>query len=192
MTENKDLMDNTYEFYDDRDIEDINTGEEYTYDDSAPSFGMIGGVLALLATIVLVGLISAIYHRDKTSISLSHLIMCCLGVCVAGLAAAICVMTKGALSRRLDPNHLLIGVALVLSLAFFAYFLASSLYIYMYRPFHYGNLIRRHSDQKDWKDKFESWSFDKAWGVDRRILWWTAFFGVVATLGFLITSICLW
>ena len=167
MTENKDLMDDGYEFYDDRDIEDINTGDVYTYDDSAPSFGLIGGAIALLGTLVLVCLISVIYHRDKTDVPLTHLVMCCLGVLAAGLVAGICFMTKGALSKRLDPNHLLIGVALVAALIFFAFFLASAVYMYMYRPFHYGNLIHRHGDNSSWKDKFDDWSFDRAWGEDR-------------------------
>lgn len=67
--------------------------------------------------------------------------MACLGVIIAGLIAGVAVMTSGALKKRRDPNHLLIAIALICGLVFFCYFLASSLYIFMYRPFHYGNLI---------------------------------------------------
>ena len=102
---------------------------------------MIGGGLALLACLVLVGLMGAIYHRDRTSITLSHLVMACLGVLIAGLAAFGCVMAAGAIKKRTEPNHLIIGVALLLALIFFCYFLASAVYIYMYRPFHYAFLI---------------------------------------------------
>ena len=102
---------------------------------------MIGGGLALLACLVLVGLMGTIYHRDKTSITLSHLVMACLGVLIAGLAAFGCVMAAGAIKKRTEPNHLIIGVALLLALIFFCYFLASAVYIYMYRPFHYAFLI---------------------------------------------------
>lgn len=102
---------------------------------------MIGGGLALVACLVLVGLMGAIYHRDRTSITLSHLVMVCLGVLIAGLAAFGCIMAAGAIKKRTEPNHLIIGVALLLALIFFCYFLASAVYIYMYRPFHYAFLI---------------------------------------------------
>lgn len=102
---------------------------------------MIGGALALLACLILVGLVGTIYHRDRTSITLSHLCMVCIGVLIAGLAAAGCVMTAGAIKKRMEPNHMIVGIALLLALVFFCYFLASALYIYMYRPFHYAFLI---------------------------------------------------
>lgn len=107
---------------------------------------MAGAGLALLACITLIGLTASIYHRDKTSISLSHMIMVCIGVLVAGLALAVFFMTKSAFTKRLDPNHLLIGLALLLCLTMFVYFLGSTIYYYMYRPFHFGNLIQRNSD----------------------------------------------
>ena len=180
-----------YEFYD-AEINDLDEGEN-NYNESPSLFGLIGGGLALLACLVIVCLMGVIYHRDRTSITLSHLIMACLGVCVAGLAAAICLMTKGSLSKRVEPNHLLIGVALVLSLVFFGYFLASSLYMFMYRPFHYGYMIHTNNNSEDWNDTFgDDWTFEDGWGENRRILWWVAFFGVVACVGFLIASICLW
>lgn len=153
---------------------------------------MIGGGLALVACLVLVGLMGAIYHRDRTSITLSHLVMVCLGVLIAGLAAFGCIMAAGAIKKRTEPNHLIIGVALLLALIFFCYFLASAVYIYMYRPFHYAFLIQTKGNQKDWKDTFKNWSFNRAWGEDRRILWWVAFFCLVAAIGFLIAAICLW
>lgn len=61
---------------------------------------MIGGAIALLATMVLVGLMGTIYHRDKTSITKSHLVMCCLGVIISLVIIGICFMTKSALQRR--------------------------------------------------------------------------------------------
>lgn len=139
-----------YEYYDDFDIEDINTGENYSYDEAPSKWGMIGAGLALLACLILVGLWATIYHRDKNAVTESHLAMVCLGVLGAGLAAGICVMTAGALKKRSDPNHLLIGIALLAAVIFFCYFLASSLYIFMYRPFHYGNLIQTHNKPKNW------------------------------------------
>ena len=153
---------------------------------------MIGGGLALLACLVLVGLAGTIYHRDRTSVTLSHLCMVCIGVFVAGLAAAICVMTATAIKNRRDANHMLVGIALLLSLVFFCYFMASAAYIYMYRPFHYAFLIQTKGNEKDWKDTFKNWSFDRAWGEDRRIIWWSTFFCLLAAIGFLIASICLW
>lgn len=42
-----------------------------------------------------------------------------------------------------EPNYMLIGIALILSITFFAYSLVSTIYIFMYRPFHYNNLKNR-------------------------------------------------
>ena len=39
----------------------------------------------------------AIYHRDKTSITKSHLTMCCLGIIISLFVIGICFMTKSAL-----------------------------------------------------------------------------------------------
>ncbi len=187
------LKDDPYEFYDDGEIEDLHTGADYQFNEAPAGFGLIGGALALLACLVVVGLMGAIYHRNKTSITLSHLIMACIGVVVAGLAAAICVMARGAMRKRLEPNHLLIGIALLLSIVMFGYFLVSSVYIFMYRPFHFGFLSRKFQDKNDWNDDFgDNWTFEDGWGQNRRMLWWVAFFSIVACIGFLIASICLW
>lgn len=188
VTKNKADVD----YYDQYDIEDINTGENYSYDETPSRWGMIGAILALLACLVIVGLMGVIYHRDKNSLTMSHLIMACIGVGAAGLAAGVCVMTSGALRQRRDPNHLLIAIALLGALIFFCYFLASTVYMFMYRPFHYGNLIQTNNKPNNWKYIFNDRNFESGWGEDRRILWWIAFFGIVAIVGFLISAICLW
>lgn len=183
---------NEFDFYDDYDIEDMDTGENYSYNDGPAKFGLIGGVLALLSCLVIVGLMGAIYHRDKNSLTLSHLIMACIGVLIAGLIAGVCAMTSGALKKRMEPNHLLIGIALIMALVFFCYFLASSAYMFMYRPYHHGALVRKFNSGDSWKKIFKNRSFNSGWGTDRRVLWWTVFFGLTAALGFLIGAICLW
>jgi len=62
----------------------------------------------------------------------------------------------------------------------------------MFRPFHYSEMIRKHSDVDDWnKVMKKSWSFNRGWGEDRRILFWVALFCVLAGLGFLMCAICL-
>lgn len=173
-------------------MEDIHTGENYSYDSTPGKIGMIGGVLALLATLTIVGLIATIYHRDKNAVTESHLIMACLGVAAAGLVAGICAMTAGALSRRREPNHLLVGIALLAAVIFFCFFLASALYMFMYRPFHYGNLIQTHNKAGNWKYIFKDRTFSSGWAEDWKIIWWIAFFCLVAAFGFLIGAICLW
>ena len=93
----------------------------------------------------------------------------------------------------LSQDHFLVGLALLLSVLFFGYMIASSSYIYMFRPFHYGNLVQRHSDPDKWDDKFKkSWDFEDGWGQNRRILFWTMFIGFLAGIGFLVTSIIIW
>lgn len=90
-----------------------------------------------------------------------------------------------------EPNYMLIGIALILSITFFAYSLVSTIYIFMYRPFHYNNLKNRNFDQNSWKEKFSK-DFNSGWGEDRRILWWTTFCSIFVTIGFLWSSITLW
>lgn len=75
----------------------MDTGENYSYDNTPATFGLLGGVIALISCLVIVGLMGAIYHRDKNSITLSHLIMAIVGVIIAGLIAGVCAMTSGAL-----------------------------------------------------------------------------------------------
>lgn len=69
VVEAKKPLKENYDFYDDYDIEDIDTGENYNYDDSSCKWGLIGGGLALLACLVIVGLMGAIYHRDKNAVT---------------------------------------------------------------------------------------------------------------------------
>ncbi len=119
--------------------------------------------------------------------------MCCVAVLAALLCIGIAFMTRKAYDTRNEANHLLVGIALIAALIFFCYFMASSVYVFMYRPFHYSEMIRTHSDPSDWDDTFSSsWSFEDGWGEDRRIIWWVAFFGILAAVGFLGTSVCLW
>lgn len=193
MAQEEKPLNDPYDFYDEYEIEDINTGENYSYNDAPADFGLIGGGLAAIACLVIIGLMGAIYHRDKYSVSLSHLIMACIGFLVAGLAAAVCFMTKSAMVKRGNINHMLIGIALILSLAFFVYFLASGLYMFMYRPFHYSHMIDNYNNKTRWNKLFGAkWEFENGWGVNRRALWWNTFFCIVAAVGFLISSICLW
>lgn len=191
-TEKKPLKD-PYDFYDEYEIEDINTGENYAYNAAPAKFGLIGGAIAAVACLVMIGLMGAIYHRDKYSVPLSHLIMVIIGLLVAGLAAGVCAMTAGAMARRGNVNHMLIGVGLILALTFFVYFLASGVYMFMYRPFHHSHMIDNFNNKTRWNKLFKAtWTFEKGWGTDRRILWWNTFFCIIAAIGFLIASICLW
>jgi hypothetical protein len=185
-----------YNFYE-GDIEDIHTGELYQYNDGPSKFGLIAGILALLATLVIVALTGVIFHRDVSticnSIILSHLILACIAVVAAALGVFACLQAKQAMTRRVDMNHFLVGLSLILGLIFFCYFLASAVFIFMYRPFHYSNLISMKNQSETWNDKFgDNWTFDDAWGEDRRIIWWMAFFSIVAAIGFLLLSITLW
>ena len=91
-----------YEYYDDTEIEDLHTGDNYSYDEKSPLMGALGGCIALLAALVLVGLMGAIYHRDKTSVTKSHLVMCCLAVLISLFVIGICFMTKSAIQKRND------------------------------------------------------------------------------------------
>ena len=184
-----------YNFYD-GDVEDVHTEVEQS--GGPASCGLLAGILALLSVLTLVGLMGVIFHRSASScfsaVPLSHLIMACIAVVAAILGIWVCLSSRKAISNHLDLNHLLISIALILALLFFCYFLASSVYMYMYRPFHYSDLSgQKCGGNKQWGETFDdSTSFEDGWGTDRRILWWVAFFCIIAAIGFLILAICLW
>jgi len=125
----------------DNDIEDIHDGQVHQLDDQPLQWGLIFGVLALLFTLVILALTGVIYHRDKRSIPLCHLIIAIIAVLAAALCAAVFTMVKKARQQNLSENPTLVAIALLAALIFFGYFLASSVYIFMYRPFHYSKLI---------------------------------------------------
>lgn len=117
--------------------------------------------------------------------------MACLAVIGALAVAGILFMTRSAVNSHKSVNYLLVGIALIIALVFFGYFLGSSIYIYMYRPFHYSNLRVRLENADGWKAKFKNRSFQSGWGEDRRILWWITFFSILACIGFLLASVVL-
>lgn len=151
----------------------------------------MGPAIVLLGSLVVLGLFSAIYHRDKNSFTLSYLVMAVISVAVAAVLFLLLFMTSSAMKRNQDPQYMFIGVGFLLAIAFLAYFFASTIYIFMYRPFHYNNLKARNANG-DWKGIFSSKNFDEGWGEDRRLLWWTTLFSFVAFLGFLLTAISFW
>jgi RsiW-degrading membrane proteinase PrsW (M82 family) len=181
-----------YAYYDDFDVENIHTGENHQYETEPRKCGLIGGAIALLSTLAILGLIATIYHRDKNAVTMWHLIFACIAVVAALIILAVWFMTSSALKNRREPNHLLLAIGVLLAVFFFLFFLASALYMFMYRPFHYGNLIQTHNKPENWKYIFKDRSFNSGWGEDRKILWWIPLLGLLAALGFLMAAICLW
>lgn len=187
--------DQGYNFYD-GDVEDVHT--EAPVSAGPATCGLVSGLLALLASLALVGLMGAIWHRTGagcfSAIPLSHLIMACIAVAAAAFGIWVCLSSRKAIAAGQEVNHTLVSIALLLALIFFAYFLASAVYMYMYRPFHYADLSnQRCGNNSQWNKSFNAnRSFDSGWGEDRRILWWVALLSLVAAVGFLILAICLW
>lgn len=184
-----------YNFYD-GDVEDVHT--EVPQSEGSATCGLIAGLLGLLAALTLVGLAAVLFSRTGTgcysAIPLSHLIMCCIAVVAAALGLWVCFSSKKAIANHLDLNHLLIGIALILALIFFAYFLASGVYMYMYRPFNYADMTTQKCGAgTQWASTMgANKSFNDGWGQNRVIIFWIAFFCIIAAIGFLILAICLW
>lgn len=184
-----------YNFYD-GDVEDLHT--EVPQSSGPATCGLMSGILGLLAGLTLVGLMAAIWHRTGSScfsaVPLSHLIMAVLAVVVLLFCIIVLFLARKAISNHGDLNHLLIAIALIAALIFFAYFLASGVYIYMFRPFHYSDLsTQKCGDGKQWNETFsQETTFEEGWGTDRRVLWWAAFFSLVLAVVFLIVAISLW
>ncbi len=193
MTEKTPLKED-YNYYDDYDIEDINTGEtRHGTDASGAGIGLLGGGLALLACLVMVALTAVIFHRDMSHLPLCHLIMVCLGVLIAAFGIFMCLQARKAEKNNTEPNHMLMGIAFFLCMMMLGYCVASAFFFYMFRPFHHCHLVKKHVNGTEWNDTFGSnWTFEDGWGEDRRILWWITFFTVVAAVGFLILAIVLW
>jgi hypothetical protein len=184
-----------YNFYD-GDVEDLHT--EVPQSSGSANCGLIAGIVGLLGALALVGLMAAIVARSGSScfgsVPLSHLIMAVIAVVVAIICIVALLMARRSVSNHLDVNHLLIAIALIAALIMFAYFLASGVYIYMFRPFHYSDLAsQKCGSGKKWNDSFnKNTSFEQGWGLHRRILWWAALLSILLAVFFLIMAICLW
>ena len=175
--------------------------EDHAYDDfdhveevdtRGPFLGALAGAgLAILSCLILIGLCSTMVHRDKSSITISHLVMAILGLLIAAGGAFFVLRWKKFVENGGKFNWLVYGIIFVLVCVMAGYFLASSVYYYMYRPFHYSKLSSYNDEQ--WKDSFiDTWDFKRGWVEDRRIIWWIAFFSFLAFIGFLILAISMW
>lgn len=85
-----------YEFYYTQDLNDFD-GEELEPKTEITAFGLIGPVLALLGTLVILGLFAAVHHRDKNGFTLWYLILAVIGVVIAGAVLGIIFMARGAI-----------------------------------------------------------------------------------------------
>lgn len=170
--------------YDFEDVEEVDT--------RGPMLGGFAGAgLAVLSCLILVGLTATLVHRDASSITISHLVMVCLGVLIAAGGVVFLMMWKRHVEQGGKINWLVYGIVFVLVCLMACYCLASAVYMYMYRPFHFGKLSTYNSEE--WKDRFiDTWDFQRGWNEDRKIIWWIAFFTVLAGLGFLILAISMW
>lgn len=152
---------------------------------------IIGAGLAVISCLILIGLCSTMVHRDKNSITISHLVMAIIGLLIAAAGAFFVLRWKKFVEAGGKFNWLVYGIIFVLVCVMAGYFLASSVYYYMYRPFHFSKLTSYNTEK--WKDSFiDTWDFKRGWVEDRRIIWWVAFFSFVAFIGFLILAIAMW
>lgn len=153
--------------------------------------GFAGAGLAILSLIIVVGLVSTLVHRDKNSITISHLCMALIGILIAAGGVVFLLMWKRHVEQAGKLNWLVYGIVFVLVVLMACYCLASAIYFYMYRPFHYGKLSTY--NEEEWKDRFiDTWDFQTGWKQGRRIIWWTTFFTALAGIGFLILAISMW
>jgi hypothetical protein len=170
--------------YDFEDVEEVDT--------RGPMLGGFAGAgLAILSLIIVIGLCSTLVHRDKSSITISHLCMAIIGVLIAAGGVVFLLMWKKHVEQGGKLNWLVYGIVFVLVVLMACYCLASAVYVYMYRPFHFGKLSTY--NEEEWKDRFiDTWDFQRGWKEDRRIIWWMTFFTALAGLGFLILAISMW
>ena len=158
-------------------------------DTKAPFLGALaGGGLAILAGIILIGLTSTIVHRDRTSIPISHLILVIICLLVAAAGIFFMLRWKKSIETGGKTNWLFFGIVFALVGAAVCYLIASGIYVYMYRPFHFSRLSTYSSEK--WKKSFiDTWDFEKGWNQDRKILWWIGFFSILMGLGCLVLGI---
>ena len=174
--------------------------DDYDYDDrvevstTGPWLGAVAGAgLAILSCLVLIGLCSTIVHRDRSSITISHLVMVLFALLIAAAGAFFVMKWKQGVETpsKSKMNWLVYGLVFVLVVVCACYCFASAVYYYMYRPFHFAKLSSYSTEE--WKDSFiDSWTFQKGWKQDRIIIWWITFFTVLAGLGLLILAASMW
>ena len=153
--------------------------------------GLIGAGLAILSTLILIGLTATILWRDSSSITISHLVMVILGLLIAVAGFFFLLRWKSHVEKGTNLNWLVYGIIFTLVVLMACYCFASALYYYMYRPFHYTKLMSYGTTE--WNDAFsDQWKPQEGWDEDRMIIWWATFFTILAGLGFLILAVSLW
>lgn len=186
MSDKEPLNISDHDFHDYEDVEEVDT--------RWPVLGGFAGAgLAVLSLLIVVGLMSTLVHRDKSSITISHLCMAIIGILIAAAGVFFLLNWKKSVEQGTGNkfNWLVYGIIFVLVVLMACYCLASAIYVYMYRPFHFGKLSTY--NEEEWKDSFiDTWDFQRGWKEDRRIIWWATFFTALAGLGFLILAISMW
>ena len=109
------------------------------------------GLLALLGCLGLAILAGILFSRTSSctcygQIPLIFFIVSILAVIVAIISIYVCYSSKKSVENNEEPNHLMIAILLIISLALFAFFLIGAIYMFMYRPFHYGDVIKSRED----------------------------------------------
>lgn len=196
LSQPKQATQSDYQFYDGGVVPE--SQPQYQLNPSHAQAGLIAGVFGLLAALALVVLAAVIFHRSQSctcygSIPLVFLIFACIAVVVAVFGIWACLGAKGEIDNGGEPNQLFIVIAQIAALMLFAFFLAAAVYMFMYRPFHYGDVVLSRGTQEDWYRKYgQDWSFEDAWGQDRKVIWWIALLCVASAVAFLVLAICLW
>jgi hypothetical protein len=145
-------------------------------------FALFAGAIATLCLIVAATMSWVLYYRQTSDILLSHSIM----ITIAVVIAVLCLLwAKSASTIILEgkiPNALLI---FILSLIFACYCLVSTLYIFLFRYFHYNWALSAFAQESEWNASFGSnWSFYEGWNENRIMLFWVCLFGLIAGLCF--------
>jgi len=111
-----------------------------------------------------------------------------VGLAIAGLAFSI----KGNLVADKPENKLFSACAYLGAVLSGAFLLMTVLVLLFHRYVQFNNLLGVYDDPNKFKEKYSFNTFEDAWKSDRRMIWWIAFFNLLAAISFGVAGFLMW
>lgn len=152
-------------------------------------FAGVAFVFLLVSTILLWILNSRIRRGLLTWFGIQWILMT-LG---AAVVAAIGFMTKKTILLENPENKFMTTIAYLISTLSAVFLITSVLVMLLFRWPRFNHLVRITGQQSNPKGNYpDNWTFKEAWDSDKAMIWWIAFFNLIAGLLMAISSFLMW
>lgn len=179
-----------YHFYDvDDNLEDkgllADIPEDYSDEEpKKASTAFIAGALGLLTVMAIAIMTWILFHKRYGNILMSHGIMATLALLFCALGLLWAMSARKGITFNKQPSPMMTLIVYIGSILFGAYFLVSSLYLWVYRYFFRNYTQSTHAIPEKWDKHFWDQSISKALTTDKRLLFSIVILGLLAAVCF--------